>query len=484
MIVGTCRYVNPDISHIYLAEWKNTIIPIYSYKNLISGYEWVDQWYQIKLNTARASFYQEMITNTPNGIYFNTKITITIPKTDNQNWKHLEDLLKCKKFIIIFKDGNERYFTSGYRRGLVIDDYILSENQYTIIFNELGNNLPTEIEESYVYNNIILTPSPSPSPSPSISPTPSISITPTKSVTPSVTRSPLVSPSNTPSISMSRTPSPSISMSRTPSQTISITPSISVSTTPTRALIVVENNAAIPSISNVMVNDGPISSGGFPLTYLGILTGSTSDLGSQNIDIYITYWEGGSNYIKLTDSNNVTYYSSLIGETPGGEITHIIPSIYISLSRPVRLSLEDGTPPSPSVTPSISTSITPTPSMSIGSSPSVTPSLTPSVTPSSFGPTINISNDGTYNITDVQISGITISDITFPITPSNSAVGHTTIYNNNVSVDVTLSQGSSGESITVNLNCTTTDGGSGYNFSGVDTTTGTVTISYSTGICS
>jgi hypothetical protein len=122
--------------------------------------------------------------------------------------------------------------------------------------------------------------------------------------------------------------------------------------------------------------------------------------------------------------------------------------------------------------------------MSIGSSPSVTPSLTPSVTPSSFGPTINISNDGTYNITDVQISGITISDITFPITPSNSAVGHTTIYNNNVSVDVTLSQGSSGESITVNLNCTTTDGGSGYNFSGVDTTTGTVTISYSTGICS
>ena len=53
MIVGTCRYVNPDISHIYLAEWKNTIIPIYSYKNLISGYEWVDQWYQIKLNTTQ-----------------------------------------------------------------------------------------------------------------------------------------------------------------------------------------------------------------------------------------------------------------------------------------------------------------------------------------------------------------------------------------------------------------------------------------------
>ena len=189
MIVGTCRYVNPDISHIYLAEWKNTIIPIYSYKNLISGYEWVDQWYQIKLNTARASFYQEMITNTPNGIYFNTKITITIPKTDNQNWKHLEDLLKCKKFIIIFKDGNERYFTSGYRRGLVIDDYILSENQYTIIFNELGNNLPTEIEESYVYNNIILTPSPSPSVTPTPSATPSRSITPSATVTPSISTS-------------------------------------------------------------------------------------------------------------------------------------------------------------------------------------------------------------------------------------------------------------------------------------------------------
>lgn len=477
MIVGTCRYVNPDISHIYLAEWKNTIIPIYSYKNLISGYEWVDQWYQIKLNTARASFYQEMITNTPNGIYFNTKITITIPKTDNQNWKHLEDLLKCKKFIIIFKDGNERYFTSGYRRGLVIDDYILSENQYTIIFNELGNNLPTEIEESYVYNNIILTPSPSPSVTPTPSATPSRSITPSATVTPSISASVTPSITITPSISLS----PTISNSITPSISISpsITPSITPSTSSTIGTIALENNASIPSIDDVIVNDASLTSASFPLVYPDTTTGYTSDTGSQNVDVYITDWEGGSNYITLIDSNSVTYYKTVEGNSG-----HTFASVYISVGIPVRISLEDGSVPSPSVTPSISTSITPTPSMSIGSSPSVTPSLTPSVTPSSFGPTINISNDGTYNITDVQISGITISDITFPITPSNSAVGHTTIYNNNVSVDVTLSQGSSGESITVNLNCTTTDGGSGYNFSGVDTTTGTVTISYSTGICS
>ena len=260
-------------------------------------------------------------------------------------------------------------------------------------------------------------------------------------------------------------------------------PPPSPSSTPTRALIVVENNAAIPSISNVMVNDGPISSGGFPLTYLGILTGSTSDLGSQNIDIYITYWEGGSNYIKLTDSNNVTYYSSLIGETPGGEITHIIPSIYISLSRPVRLSLEDGTPPSPSVTPSVTRTVTRTPSPSFGASTTPSRTVTPTPTPSPFGPTVIIYNMGTYNINEVTIGTITVSGINFPIVPSTWAMGHTTVYSTNTVVDVMLNQGSIGESVSVNNSCVESQGEGTFTFIGVDTTTGPVTITYAMGSC-
>ena len=306
--------------------------------------------------------------------------------------------------------------------------------------------------------------------------TPTISITPTPSSTPQMTPTPSLSPQASP------TPSPTQGVSITPSPMPSPPPP-SPSSTPTRALIVVENNAAIPSISNVMVNDGPISSGGFPLTYLGILTGSTSDLGSQNIDIYITYWEGGSNYIKLTDSNNVTYYSSLIGETPGGEITHIIPSIYISLSRPVRLSLEDGTPPSPSVTPSVTRTVTRTPSPSFGASTTPSRTVTPTPTPSPFGPTVIIYNMGTYNINEVTIGTITVSGINFPIVPSTWAMGHTTVYSTNTVVDVMLNQGSIGESVSVNNSCVESQGEGTFTFIGVDTTTGPVTITYAMGSC-
>lgn len=154
MAIGNCKFVNPDISHIYLAEWQETIIPIYSSNNVIDRYEWVDEWFEIKLNTARATFGQEMSTKNSQGIYFNTTISINIPKAENQKWKDLVDFLNCNKYIIVFRDGNGTYFTSGYKWGMQVRNYQLSENQYIISFQELSNNLPTLIDETYVLNNL------------------------------------------------------------------------------------------------------------------------------------------------------------------------------------------------------------------------------------------------------------------------------------------------------------------------------------------
>lgn len=188
MAIGNCKFVNPDISHIYLAEWQETIIPIHSSNNVIERYEWVDEWFEIKLNTARATFGQEMSTKNSQGIYFNTTISINIPKAENQKWKDLVDFLNCNKYIIVFRDGNGTYFTSGYKWGMQVRSYQLSENQYIISFQELSNNLPTLIDDEYVINYIIPPPvTPSISVTPSI--TPSISFTPSISVTPSITPS-------------------------------------------------------------------------------------------------------------------------------------------------------------------------------------------------------------------------------------------------------------------------------------------------------
>ena len=109
--------------------------------------------------------------------------------------------------------------------------------------------------------------------------------------------------------------------------------------------------------------------------------------------------------------------------------------------------------------------------------------VTPTPTPSPFGPTINVVNAGTYSITNIQVNNITIPDINFPILSSQSAIGHTTVYSTSTSITVTLSQGSFGESITVNNDCQGTDGGGDYSFIGVNTTVGTITIGYMTGSC-
>lgn len=155
-MVGECKYVNPKIIKFYFTEWSETIIPIYSGNNIIERYDLVGQWYEIKINTAAITYSQEMSTKNANGIYYNEIINISMPKAENIKWLELVDLLYAKKYIIVFEDNNSNWFTAGYRWGAYITAYQLSDNQYVISFvSPHANNLPTLIEEDYVYTNII-----------------------------------------------------------------------------------------------------------------------------------------------------------------------------------------------------------------------------------------------------------------------------------------------------------------------------------------
>jgi len=267
-------------------------------------------------------------------------------------------------------------------------------------------------------------------------------------------------------------------MSRTPSPTISITPSISVSTTPTLATVVVRNNSVYSSASDVRVNNQTISSTGFPVSTSEILTGYTSQLGYQNIDVYITQWTGEDCYIRLVDSNNNVRYVNIEGNSG-----HTFNTAYLSIGIPISITLIDGNIPTPSPSPPYSMTPTCSPSPSFSTSVTPTPTRTPTPTPTPFGPTVNITNSGTYNIDDITVNSIPLSGVTFPILPGRSVVGHTAEYGVNMPIIVTLSQDSTGEHISVNNSCFTTNGGDIGYFTGIDTTVSPITITYSTGIC-
>ena len=197
MTIGTCKYVNADIKQFFIAEWNNSIVPIYSSNNVISGYQWINTpWYEIRLNTAVITYSQELDAQNPNGNVYDEKISVSIPRADNDKWKNLVNLL-TDKYIVVFQDANDTWFTFGYRYGATVRSYILSENQYVISFDSPhATNLPTLIDDAYVLNNIYNTPTPSPSSSvppstPSRTPThtPTPSLTPTRTLTPTPTPS-------------------------------------------------------------------------------------------------------------------------------------------------------------------------------------------------------------------------------------------------------------------------------------------------------
>ena len=155
-MIGQNVYCNADIQEFYLCKWTTNIIPIYTSRNLISGYTGIiDTWYQIKLNTATMSYLQTMNTKNPNGIFYNDVITIDIPKAENSKWKELVNVL-IDKYLIVLKDCNGNYFTAGYRFGIPARGYKLEENQYKIEFIcPHSNNLTTSIDSTWVLNNII-----------------------------------------------------------------------------------------------------------------------------------------------------------------------------------------------------------------------------------------------------------------------------------------------------------------------------------------
>lgn len=113
-----------------------------------------DFWYEIRLNTASMS-YSEALQKDQNGLTYNEQIAISIPRQDNAKWKQLVNIL-TQRYIVVFQDNHDNFWTCGYRAGMEVKSYSLNGNTYIITFiGPSVNKMLTAIDENYVKLHIL-----------------------------------------------------------------------------------------------------------------------------------------------------------------------------------------------------------------------------------------------------------------------------------------------------------------------------------------
>ena len=113
-----------------------------------------DFWYEIKLDTATMS-YGEALQKDFNGLTYRETITISIPKAENSKWKQLSNIL-TQRYMVIFQDNHDQWWTCFYRWGAEVKSYSLSENQYVItLIHPSVNKMLAAIDYNYVKLNCL-----------------------------------------------------------------------------------------------------------------------------------------------------------------------------------------------------------------------------------------------------------------------------------------------------------------------------------------
>jgi len=165
-------YSVDGIQKLYLTPWTNTMGYNYYdntsedwYQSGIDTQQFTsskiseffnlsDYWYEIKLDTARMNYLQNL-TKSQNGLMYQEVVEISIPSADNAKWQQLKTLLS-QRYVIVFQDNNDYYWTCFYRSGAEVKAYGLSENQYKITFSYPATKaMLTSIDYAYVKLHIL-----------------------------------------------------------------------------------------------------------------------------------------------------------------------------------------------------------------------------------------------------------------------------------------------------------------------------------------
>jgi len=155
-ILGNCSYSNIEIVKLFITEWNSSIYPTYNSDMVtISSYNGLTNvWREIETESVNFRYSQKLI-DASNGKTFEESISIIIQNNDMNYWNNVAEIL-TGKYVVIFIDANDNYWTLAWRYGAKVVVYSLENNQFSFNFiSNFSSNLLTGIESTYVINNII-----------------------------------------------------------------------------------------------------------------------------------------------------------------------------------------------------------------------------------------------------------------------------------------------------------------------------------------
>jgi len=148
------------IQRIYIAEWDNTFSANYDNREVMSFSDFDSTWYELPNNTIN-SFTQSYNKNAQ-GIYMSSNLSITLQNDGTIDWEDMVFILD-KRWVIVLKDNNGRYWVFGQYNGATSDVIGRStgeinggNNVFTIVFTDVnGESVLSGINKTYVINNIV-----------------------------------------------------------------------------------------------------------------------------------------------------------------------------------------------------------------------------------------------------------------------------------------------------------------------------------------
>jgi hypothetical protein len=113
-----------------------------------------DYWYEIRLNTAIVT-YNQALQKGNNGLTYQETINVEIPSADKDKWLELVNVLS-QRYIIVFQDNNENWWTCFYRNGAEVKSYRRENNTYLLSFVHPSiTKMLTGLDYNYIKTNIL-----------------------------------------------------------------------------------------------------------------------------------------------------------------------------------------------------------------------------------------------------------------------------------------------------------------------------------------
>ena len=154
------NYSIGGIQKIYIGQWNNTFSANYDNREVMSFSNFNSTWYELPNNTIN-SFSQSYNKN-DQGIYMSSNLSVTLQNDGTIDWEDMVFILD-KKWVIVLKDNNDRYWVFGQYNGATSDvigrstgELNAGNNTFTIVFTDVnGESVLSSLNKNYVINNIV-----------------------------------------------------------------------------------------------------------------------------------------------------------------------------------------------------------------------------------------------------------------------------------------------------------------------------------------